>query len=149
MKPYSLKEVDANGRDWEPDGIECMFSRLRLTVEALEQAEASATRGWEMADSLHISVAEQRTRAEKAEAELLSIREEYECLRVGGIGLRADNERLRAESENERLRGQVTELVRIVYYARCTECGKRLGAENDCIEAHHVEAREAIKETTR
>jgi hypothetical protein len=38
-------------------------------AEPAEDFEASASRGWEMADSLHLSVKEQRERAEKAEAE--------------------------------------------------------------------------------
>lgn len=37
--------------------------------EPVEDLETSASRGWEMADSLHLSVKEQRERAEKAEAE--------------------------------------------------------------------------------
>lgn len=38
-------------------------------MTATERAEASAARGWEQADSLHIAVKEQRERAQRAEIE--------------------------------------------------------------------------------
>jgi phage-related tail protein len=38
-------------------------------AEPVMNMEASASRGWQMADSLHLSVKEQRERAEKAERE--------------------------------------------------------------------------------
>jgi len=37
---------------------------------------------------------------EKAEAELQSLREEYECARVGGIELRAENARVTKERDD-------------------------------------------------
>jgi hypothetical protein len=46
----------------------------RRTHARAEKAEASATRGWEQADSLHLSVKEMRERAEKAESEAAALR---------------------------------------------------------------------------
>jgi hypothetical protein len=49
-------------------------------AEPMDDMEASASRGWQMADSLHLSVKEQRERAEKAERERDEAR--AECVRL-------------------------------------------------------------------
>lgn len=51
-------------------------------AEPVVDMEASASRGWQMADSLHLSVKEQRERAEKAENERNEARAEVERLQA-------------------------------------------------------------------
>jgi hypothetical protein len=77
---------------WSRDQHQAEIVRERIDAalaEPIEDMEASASRGWQMADSLHLSVKEQRERAEKAERERDEARAEAEkAFRRGAAAMR-------------------------------------------------------------
>lgn len=82
----------------------------------LAEAQKSATRGWEQADSLHINLREQRERAEQAEAQLAEAQRERDEARIlHDDALRQASEhafaRTKAEAENTQLRKVLRRLL--------------------------------------
>ncbi len=75
-----LEETQTKGLECDKCGWAMKFpdEPCRCELEdKIKQIEASATRGWEMADSLHLAVKEQRERAEKAEKMLEGVKKLY------------------------------------------------------------------------
>lgn len=80
--------------------VELLDEIARLRAE-LSKSEASATRGWEMSDSLHISVRDMRMEAEAQAARA-------ETAEIERDRLRAENERIKAA----RLRPETVDVLR-------------------------------------
>ena len=94
-----------------------------------------------------------KARAEAAEAECARLREAHSAQLKNARELFIESTRANECTlshyigQRDAYRDDLAEALRLVHYAECSECGIKYGDEQttDCVEAHCVEARAAIK----